>query len=60
MNLKGVKYGLYIATPIYSEEVKVGYMDSIIKLGTEFKKAGIPLIRQHIMHTSLITKARNE
>tara|TARA_B110000211_G_scaffold20968_1_gene21739 strand:+ start:90 stop:842 length:753 start_codon:yes stop_codon:yes gene_type:complete len=60
MNLKGVKYGLYIATPIYSEEVNIGYMDSIIKLGTTFSKAGIPLIRQHIMHTSLITKARNE
>tara|TARA_R110002126_G_scaffold268454_2_gene411981 strand:+ start:1276 stop:2022 length:747 start_codon:yes stop_codon:yes gene_type:complete len=60
MNLKNKKYGLYIATPIYSEDVKVGYMDSIVQLGTQFKKAGIPVVRQHIMHTSLITKARNE
>ena len=60
MNLKGKKYGLYVATPLYSEEVNVGYMDSIIKLSYEFRKAGISLIRQHVMHTSLITKARNE
>lgn len=60
MNIKTQKYGLYIATPIYSEEVNVAYMDSILKLSKELEKAGIPSIRQHIMHTSLITKARNE
>ena len=60
MNLKTQKYGLYIATPIYSEEVNVAYMDSMIMLSKELQKAGIPCIRQHILHTSLITKARNE
>ena len=60
MNLKTQKYGLYIATPLYSEEVNLAYMDSIILLSKELEKAGIPSIRQHIIHTSLITKARNE
>ena len=58
--IKTQKFGLYIATPVYSEDVKVAYMDSILNLSTELQKAGIPSIRQHIMHTSLITKARNE
>ena len=58
--LKGVKYGLYIGTPVYSEEVKVAYMDSMVSLSREMQNAGIPVIRQHIMNTSLITKARNE
>lgn len=60
MNLKGIKYGLYIATPIYGENVNAYYMDSMIQLSKELTKGGIPHIKQHIMHTSLITKARNE
>jgi len=60
MNIKTQKYGLYIATPLYGEDVKVAYMDGMIKLSKELEKAGIPSIREHIMHTSLITKARNE
>jgi glycosyltransferase involved in cell wall biosynthesis len=60
MSLKGVKYGLYIATPVYGEEVNVGYMDSIVQLSKEFQKGGIASVRQHIMHTSLIVKARND
>ena len=60
MSLKGVKYGLYIATPIYGEEVNAHYMDSMIQLSKVLTKGGIPHIKQHIMHTSLITKARNE
>ena len=58
--LKNQKFGLYIATPIFNDEVKVSYMDSILNLSSELAKAGIPSIRQHIMNTSLITKARNE
>lgn len=58
--IKKQKYGLYIATPIYGEVVNAGYMDSILSLSKELQTAGIPSIRQHIMHTSLITKARNE
>ena len=58
--LKNQKFGLYIATPLYSEEVNLAYMDSIISLSKELEKSGIPSIRQHIIHTSLITKARNE
>ena len=60
MSIKGIKYGLYIATPCYGEEVNVHYMDSMMKLHQELLKAGIPHIKQHILHTSLITKARNE
>ena len=60
MSLKGVKYGLYIATPVYGEEVNVSYMDSIVQLSKEFQKGGIASVRQHIMHTSLIVKARND
>jgi len=58
--LRTQQYGLYIATPIYNDEVKVAYMDSILNLSSELAKAGIPSIRQHIMNTSLISKARNE
>ena len=54
------KFGLYIGTPLYGEEVNLAYMDSIILLSKELEKAGIPSIRQHVIHTSLITKARNE
>ena len=60
MNIKTQKFGLYIGTPLYSEEVNLAYMDSIILLSKELEKAGIPSIRQHVIHTSLITKARNE
>ena len=60
MNIKTQKFGLYIATPVYGEEVNVSYMDGIVSLSKELQKAGIPSIRQHVMHTSLITKARNE
>tara|TARA_R100000664_G_C2757172_1_gene145287 strand:+ start:2243 stop:3001 length:759 start_codon:yes stop_codon:yes gene_type:complete len=60
MSIKGVKYGLYIATPIYGEDVKVGYMDSMLRLSKTLLQGGIPHIKQHVMHTSLITKARNE
>ena len=60
MNIKTQQFGLYIGTPLYSEEVNLAYMDSIILLSKELEKAGIPSIRQHIIHTSLITKARNE
>ena len=58
--IKNQQFGLYIATPVYSEDVKVAYMDSILNLSKELQKAGIPSVRQHILHTSLITKARNE
>ena len=54
------KFGLYIGTPLYGEQVNLAYMDSIILLSKELEKAGIPSIRQHVIHTSLITKARNE
>ena len=54
------QFGLYIGTPLYGEEVNLAYMDSIMSLSKELEKAGIPSIRQHIIHTSLITKARNE
>ena len=60
MNIKNTKYGLYIATPVYGEEVNIAYMDGIVNLSRELQKGGIPSIRQHVMHTSLITKARNE
>ena len=58
--IKNQKFGLYIATPIYGEQVNVAYMDGIVSLSKELQNAGIPCIRQHVMHTSLITKARNE
>ena len=58
--LKGVKYGLYIATPFYSEDVKVQYMESMISTHNTMNKAGIRIVNQFLYNTSLITKARNE
>ena len=52
--------GICICTPFYGEEVKVQYMESMLKTHLEFQKSNIPIINIFLYNTSLITKARNE
>jgi len=59
-NKNKINKGICIATPFYSEDVKVQYMESMLKTHLEFQKSGIPIINIFLYNTSLITKARNE
>ena len=59
MNIQKQKFGVYIGTPLYSSEVHLAYLDSIVLLAKKLEKEGIPCLRQHVLNSSLITKARN-
>ena len=59
MSTKEQKFGVYIGTPLYNSEVHLAYLDSIVSLSKKLQKANIPCLRQHVIHCSLITKARS-
>ena len=60
MTKKKQSNGICIATPFYSENVHVKYMESMLKTHLNFQKAGIPIINIFLYNSSLITKARND